>query len=179
MAAACGMDLAHERVRWPKDLTQAHDAAADLERKLKREKEAAENAERWAAMNERLQGLAWARDGICIRPAASTEELVEEGKALRHCVGGYTDSHLRGSIILFIRHERRPERSWFTLNINLENKTRIQLHGYGNERANGKILRIPKEVLEFAEAWEKEILAKWQDPAMKKGKKHGNRTAAA
>lgn len=179
MAEACGLDLAHERVRWPKDLTRAHDEAADLERKLKREKEAAENAGRWAAMNERLQGLAWARGGICIRPAASTEELVKEGKVLHHCVGGYTDTHLRGNIILFVRHERRPERSWFTLNIDLENRTRIQLHGYGNERANGKELRIPKEVLEFVDAWEKEVLANWRDPEKMKGKKHGDRTAAA
>jgi hypothetical protein len=98
---------------------------------------------------------------------------------LHHCVGGYTDTHLRGNIILFVRHERRPERSWFTLNINLENRTRIQLHGYGNERANGKELRIPKEVLEFVDAWEKEVLANWRDPEKMKGKKHGDRTAAA
>lgn len=179
MAADCRLDLAHERVRWPKELTRAHDETMELQRKLKREKEAAENAEKWAEMNERLCGLVWERGGICIRPAASTQELVAEGKVLHHCVGGYTDNHLRGNIILFIRHARRPERSWFTLNINLKDRARIQLHGYGNERAHGKELHIPKEVLEFVDAWEKEVLAKWQDPETMKGKKHGNRTAAA
>lgn len=47
---------------------------------------------------------------------------MQEGATLKHCVGGYAKSHASGRIILFIRHERRPERSWYTLNVDLKTK---------------------------------------------------------
>lgn len=47
-------------------------------------------------MTDRCQGLAWEHDGICIRPAASPLELIEEGNTLRHCVGGYAGTHAMG-----------------------------------------------------------------------------------
>lgn len=178
MAEECGLDLSQEVVRWPKDLTREHDRVMALRKVLDAEKKDMENAEEWLKMNRRTAGLCWEKNGICIRPAHSTKELVEEGEKLHHCVGGYTDSHLAGKIILFIRHTRRPERSWYTLNINLETRMRIQLHGYGNERANGKELHIPKEVLAFVKEWEETVLANWQDPKQKE-KKNGKRTEAA
>ena len=75
-------------------------------------------------------------------------------------MGGYGKAHLSGKLILFVRHARRPERSWFTLNIDTAGRSpkRIQLHGYGNEYAHGKRLTIPQCVLDFVERWEKEIL---------------------
>jgi hypothetical protein len=61
---------------------------------------------------------------------------------------------------LLLRHARRPERSWFTLNISVtkDKPTRIQLHGYGNEWAHGERLTIPQRVLDFVDRWETEIL---------------------
>ena len=61
---------------------------------------------------------------------------------------------------MFIRRYRRPERSYFTLNEDLtgDRPRRIQLHGYGNEYANGKRLTIPKQVLDFCDRWERKVL---------------------
>lgn len=179
MAEECELDLEQAAVRWPKDLAREHDRVMAIREALRKEKEKQENAGHWMEMNTRLQGLCWEKDGICIRPAHSTAELVEEGQKLHHCVGGYTRNHLNGRIILFIRHTRRPERSWYTLSINLETRMRIQLHGYGNERANGKVLHIPKEVLAFVNEWEETVLANWRDPEKQKGKNNGKRTEAA
>ena len=102
------------------------------------------------------------------------EELIAEGNVLQHCVGGYADSHINGKIILFVRHYRRPERSYYTLNVDMtgEQPRRIQLHGYGNER-HGKSMEhrhsIPKKVLEFVDRWEKEVLLPQWAKLKKKG----------
>lgn len=92
-------------------------------------------------------------------------------------MGRYSDAHARGRIILFVRHTRRPERSWYTLNIDVNSKKEIQLHGYGNELAHGKKLKIPRRVREFVDLWEREVLAKWQLPPEQKTKKKKNKAA--
>ncbi len=175
MANAAGWDMTQEQLIWPKDLRAAHDRALAQAKAARDEMKAKD----WAEMTEKLRGLAWERNGICIRAAESQAELTAEGNTLHHCVGRYGQQHLNGEIILFVRHTRRPERSWFTLNVDLETRKRIQLHGYGNEYAHGKPLTIPREVLEFVDAWEKEILAGWKPPKKKQEAKNGKRTKAA
>lgn len=69
-------------------------------------------------------------------------------------------------IIFFVRHKRRPERSYYTLNIDFScGKPReIQLHGYGNERhgPNKQYSHsIPPKVRAFVDRWEKEVLYPW------------------
>ena len=162
MAARAGFDLTQEPVKWPKDLRAAHDRALAA---IKFEEEEAEAAT-FREMSARCKGLAWEHDGICIRPAMTPSELVQEGDTLHHCVGGYAKTHAAGNIILFIRHTRRPERSWYTLNIDVKTHRQIQLHGYGNEYANGKRLHIDKRVLTFVELWRREVLDKWTLPAV-------------
>lgn len=142
---------------YPPSLRRAHDRLA-LEKKAieakKYDAAFAKLAEDWAA-------LEWSDGEICAVLPRSGAELAKEGKALRHCVGGYAGTHAAGKIIVFIRHARRPERSWFTLNIDLTGKNwrEIQLHGYGNEWAHGKHLRIPEKVRAFVDRWEHEVLA--------------------
>lgn len=82
-------------------------------------------------------------------------------------------------IILFIRHTRRPERSWFTLNVDVRNKTILQNHGYGNESAHGRKLHIPKAVQDFVDLWKQEVLDKWTLPKPKKGGSPCTHTSAA
>ena len=176
MAAAAGCDLNQDTVRWPKDLRAAHDRMHET---IQHERVSDKCRQAFAAMTARCAGLAWEHDGICIRPAETPLELIREGSTLHHCVGRYSDSHARGRIILFVRHTRRPERSWYTLNIDVYSKKEIQLHGYGNEFANGKRLKIPRRVREFVDLWEREVLAKWQLPPEQKAKKKKNKAAEA
>ena len=176
MARLAGYDLDQDVVRWPKVLQRAHDRAAAA---VKYQKINSTTKEAFAKMTDRCQGLAWEHDGICIRPAASPLELIEEGNTLRHCVGGYAGTHAMGKIILFVRHTRRPDRSWYTLNINVLTKEEIQLHGYRNEMVDGKRLKIPQRVREFVDLWEREVLAKWQLPPEKAAPKKKSRFAAA
>ena len=66
-------------------------------------------------MAKRLQALRWEYMGLIITPAESEEQLILEGKALGHCVGGYGKAHCSGESIFFIRHTESPKESYFTL----------------------------------------------------------------
>lgn len=175
MAQWAELNLEEEVVRWPPHLRQAHDRLV-AEARYKTDREL---RDRFMRMSERCRALSWEHEGICIRPAATPEELVQEGSVLHHCVGGYAKDHADGRIILFVRHARRPERSWFTLNVDVRSKKRIQLHGYGNERSpKGERLKIPQKVREFVALWEKEVLGPWKLPAEKKAQKKKGGEAA-
>ena len=142
---------------WPRDLRAAHDRLFSA-KKLKEDVSSIANFE---AIAQKWGALEWSDGEICIRLPRCNNDLVAEGHTLHHCVGGYGKNHLRGNLVLFVRHARRPERSWYTLNIDTTGKAphRIQLHGYGNEWADGKRLQIPQRVLDFCDRWEQEILA--------------------
>ncbi len=141
---------------YPPDLRAAHNrifAAKTVLENTKSKREFEALARKWA-------GLEWSDGEYCIRLPRSNGDLIAEGRTLHHCVGSYGAAHLQGKLVLFVRHARRPERSWYTLNIDTTGRSpkRIQLHGYGNEYAHGKRLTIPQCVLDFVERWEKEIL---------------------
>ena len=156
-----GLGEANE-VLWPRDLMAAHDRVAQA----------------WSAKNDlvysmgfsttylSLRELEWTDGNLCIVIPKSERELVEEGETLRHCVGTYGKAHCSGRPIFFVRHFRRPERSYYTLNIDLTGKLpkQIQLHGYGNERhgPNKEYKHsIPQPVRDFCDRWQREVLLPW------------------
>lgn len=161
--------LAHEmdlgdtaEVCWPRDLQAAHDRVAQAwgdRHELKW-------TEGFTATYMALRDLEWTDGDLCIVIPKSEQDLVDEGRVLRHCVGTYGRSHCSGRPIFFIRHYRRPERSYYTLNMDLTGKLprKIQLHGYGNER-HGEHKEyphsIPRSVQDFADRWQREVLLPW------------------
>ena len=175
MAAYMGCRMQDEAVRYPSDPRSAHDRVMAAQKYIHSE---TTYGKAFRAMTERCRGLNWVQGKICIRVAETPSELVDEGETLHHCVGGYAGNHTEGRIILFIRHTRRPERSWFTLNVDVRTKKIIQNHGYHNEHLNGRMLHIPPEVTAFVEAWEKEVLDKWVLPPEKKHKPPADAHAA-
>lgn len=154
---AAQIDVPDAAELWPRDLRAAHDRIFAA----KKQREDTESVANFLAVAETWSALEWSDGEICIRLPRCNNDLIAEGHTLHHCVGGYGTSHLSGKLILFVRHARRPERSWYTLNINVtgDRPTRIQLHGYGNEWAHGGFLHIPQRVLDFVDRWETEILA--------------------
>lgn len=152
---------------WPRNLLAVHER---LTRQTTLKIDSAKNAELqdgFDAVLERYGDIQWTDKDLAVILPKSNLELVMEGNTLNHCVGGYGDGHARGKrIILFIRHYRRPERSYYTLNISFEGDRprEIQLHGYGNERHGTHkqyTHRIPKKVRSFVDKWEKDILEPW------------------
>lgn len=150
-----GGDVTPEE-EYPNNLRYAHDTLAE-KRKLG---DAKKYARQFAEILKKWSGLEWTDGELCTVLPRTNADLVDEGRVLHHCVGGYGKDHAEGRIIVFVRHRRRPERSWYTLNIDTTGKDphEIQLHGYHNEYAHGVRLRIPRKVREFVNRWEREIL---------------------
>lgn len=151
-----------EETLWPRNLVAAHERVTQF----------------WSDRTKTLyqlgfsstfikyRDLEWTDGELCVVLPRVSEDLVLEGKTLRHCVGTYGSQHCTGRPVFFIRHYRRPERSYYTLQINMTGKIpkEIQLHGYGNERHGDRkqyTHRIPKKVRDFCDRWEREVLTPW------------------
>ncbi len=175
-----GREAISDREWWPRDLRAAHD------RECLRLK-AAKNAEidlHFAKVAEKYAALEWNDGELCIRIPRSNEELEKEGRVLRHCVGCYGTRHTEEKVIVFfVRHHRRPERSYYTMDYTFGEKggyVRNQLHGYGNEHHGENKQyshRIPHKVTAFVERWEREVLQPWLAAHMISNKKPTKKSA--
>lgn len=170
-----GQALTQEEL-WPPRLREAHDRLAAIREAAVTREQSRKMQEGFDMVLRRYGGLQWTDGELEILLPRSNQELVAEGQTLRHCVGGYGPQHAAGQrIILFVRHHRRPERSYYTLNISFagDRPEEVQLHGYGNER-HGEHKehkhRIPAKVRQFVDGWEKNILLPWYVKNMKKEK---------
>lgn len=151
-----------EETCWPRDLIAAHDRIVQSWA----EREKMEYQMGFTSAYMLYKNLEWTDGDLCVVLPKVEADLVAEGNTLRHCVGGYGKSHCTGKPVFFIRHYRRPERSYYTLQIDMKGSLpkEIQLHGYGNER-HGEHKQykhsIPKKVREFCDRWEREVLTPW------------------
>ncbi|MEI3089713.1 MAG: PcfJ domain-containing protein [Oscillospiraceae bacterium] len=133
MARELGYDLTEATVAMPKDLRERHDAAAELLEIRKDQAATAAYAKRYKQLCRKYE---FALSGLRIVVPKSGSEIVREGKTLHHCVGGYAARHMSGkTTILFLRHEKRPERPWMTIELTGKDTIR-QIHGYKNEGYN-------------------------------------------
>lgn len=165
MAVMRDYDLADQSVRYPAHLIRVHDrvrAEIETERRererLQKEEWAKKQAEakrkREAAFKkraEKLERFCWKHGRICIRPAKNEEDLIREGKILRHCVATYAQRIADGeSAIFFIRKKSKPEEPWYTLELDEKALTVRQNRGKCNcERT--------EEVKKFEAEWLKHI----------------------
>ena len=159
MAGQLEYDLAEPTVAMPRDLQARHDAAAEIIRHQGSELERKKYEKRRKGLEKRFS---FSLGGLRVVIPGCAREIVEEGQTLHHCVGGYAARHVAGSTtILFLRHERRPERSFLTMELyKARGEWKIQqIHGYRNESydwGKGKHGAPPAEKY----AW---FLAPWLD----------------
>lgn len=164
MARTEGRDLEDSLVRWPRDLKASHARQIQARQEAEARQEAARRAEQIAARAslfkaraEELARLAFTRDGLLIRPCASEDELINEGKVLHHCVASYARDHAGGkTAVLFVRRAEEPDKPFFTLEFDEKNLTVRQNRGLRN------CDRTP-EVADFEKAW-----LEWVKAGMKK-----------
>ena len=77
-------------------------------------------------------------------------DLVDEGKALHHCVGSYIDSVAEGKcLIVFVRRVEEPKKPYVTLEVR-DGKI-AQIHGDRNSEPT-------EEVQKFVELWSRKVL---------------------
>jgi hypothetical protein len=143
MEEQLGQDLTDTQVRFPRNLMAAHDEAAD---QMQKRKEAG-RAVLFRIRRRQLSRWSFAADGLLIRPAASQQDLTDEGNHLHHCVGTYGKRHAEGeSAIFLIRRKSRPGESYYTLELDEKKLTVRQNRGLRN------CPRTP-EVQAFEDLW--------------------------
>lgn len=159
-----GLQLYRENVLLPGNLRAAHENAEKKNRSRLQSQRDREKRDRLRKLEtdyqERLallrQKYAYESDGIMIRVPENGAEIVEEGRILQHCVGGYAHRHLEGKVtILFMRHMSHPDSPWITIQMN--GNSIVQIHGYRNEgihTAHGRFAPDPQEThREFLDGW--------------------------
>ena len=110
------LDLKDPVVFMPKNLFAAHDSAfrnAELVR--------AQNLERKSSelYQKLLKKYGFEDDNYIIVVPHCVEDIVNEGKAMHHCVGGYAERHFNGStVILFLREKERIAKPFVTIEMN-------------------------------------------------------------
>lgn len=130
MGETLDYDFSRRDVLLPKNLRERHDAAVKAI-KIRDDREKTKKYQTRRKTLEKKYGCTW--DGLSIVVPRGIEDIVREGKTLEICVGGYAHRHVEGkTTILFLRHERRPERSWMCIELDDRGEIR-QIHGYRNE----------------------------------------------
>lgn len=127
-AEKCKLDLKVHNVLFPKNLRKAHDDAITTVQAITSRQEYEKAKKRLA---ELVKLYSFNNDLYLIRPPYDTSEIVAEGKALQHCVGGYAGRHANGTTtILFMRSASEPDKPLYT--IEMHGKNLRQVHGYKN-----------------------------------------------
>ena len=148
-AKELGYDMKNEIIIYPKELMKAHDKASKAITTLQK-KQAIEKAKAVTAANEKKYTFEF--DGLRIVIPTCPEDIIAEGKKLRHCVGGYSDRHFSGKLtILFIRSVQAPDKPYVTMEV--RGKKIVQVHGYKNDINKP----LSKSVKQFVEEFRKYI----------------------
>ena len=145
--------LARRDVAFPKNLQGAHDSAIAAIRY--EENEAARKAYE-KKYQKLVKKYSFTAMGLSVVVPEDDRQIINEGKILHHCVGGYAERHMAGAAtILFLRKEKTPWRSYITIEMCGKKGNDIrQIHGYRNENKAGKRLATPGERHgEFLDLW--------------------------
>ena len=156
-------DILNPVVRYPKNLTEAHDNAVANYNAHKAEKEAKEIAEKEAKAKEQLKRkdnqYAFTDGTFKIIVPHTIAEIIKEGKLQEHCVGGYASRHMEGKLtICFLRKVSEPENPLYT--IEMHNKDLTQVQGFKNTTP------LTPEVKKFFYMW-----LKWVKGGSRRNKK--------
>lgn len=153
LAVQLGYDLKEATVAMPKNLQERHDAAAST---IRVNKNAAEMKKYKYRRRKLEKSYSFTMGGLCVLVPTCSEEIIQEGKTLHHCVGGYAARHIEGkTTILFLRKQKTPGRSFLTIELG-EEKGRIvirQIHGYRNELYDRNAIPPRKKYAWFLDVW--------------------------
>lgn len=146
-AETAGFNLDDTAVLNPYDLTAAHDDT-DIEARITGYIE--KGSIYAAALEQRAGELNWLcyeNNSFIIRPIQTFNELIEESRQMRHCVGSYADKYAEGHcVILCVRRRDMPEKAFVTLELSKDFRKIIQLRGFKNSS-------VQEDVKKFCDEW--------------------------
>lgn len=150
-------DMSRRDVVLPKDLRDRHDAAAATVAMLGVQV----NDPRFNKRLKQLNDLyAFDFGGYSIVIPGTTKAIVEEGKTLHHCVGGYAARHMAGDVdILFLRKSRKKNTPFLTIEMSHRSSgtspvRMAQIHGYCNDNFGTRGQGRPRQQFAwFLDVW--------------------------
>ncbi len=162
-----GIDMSEDKNRYPHDFKHWHDVRADEYKTAKALKDAEERAEmyaRFAAVADKYLPMQYDKRGCFIAVIAkSPADLISEGDALHHCVGGmgYDQKFIREeTLIFFIRSKNAPDIPLVTVEYSLKRKRVLQCYGDNDTKPADEILHYVNKVwLPYANRTLKQIAA--------------------
>lgn len=140
-------DMKDKSVLFPKNCATAHDREAERIQKIN-------NAQKNKAFCMAYAGFArkaaLSNKELQIVCPQRANDLVDEGKALHHCVGGYIDNVAEGRcLIVFVRRVEEPKKPYVTVEVR-DGKI-AQIHGDHNSKPT-------EEVQKFIDLWSRKVL---------------------
>lgn len=142
-------DLTDESISKPADFPKMHERLSKLH-KVRQDEIMREQFLKLAEMRREFEYVG--EKYIVIQPE-SIDEIVAEGKALCHCVGGYAERHARGELsIMFLRKKDKPQKPYYTIEVSKDGKI-VQCRGYRNNYNNPK----PESIKRFEEEYQKRL----------------------
>lgn len=140
-------DMTNSFVLYPRDLQKAHDKLAHriqlkADAQLRRD---------FKVAYQRIMGqLDFELDGMRIVCPATPEDIVAEGQALHHCVGGYVDRVAQQkTMILFLRRCEDLSKPFYTVEV---------CHGRAVQVRGMQNAGMTPEVQRFMDRWERQVL---------------------
>lgn len=134
-------------ILFPRNLKSAHDhvvEALDVKHTAEQEKAIADSFEEWQRLYQ------YKGKDLMVIPPHSSKELIDEGTALRHCVGRYVKRVAqRECAILFVRKVAEPDKSLCTVEV--RDGQVVQTRGFDNEDP-------PAKIKAFIERWKRQVL---------------------
>lgn len=150
-------DLSRGDVLYPKRLKEAHDNASAAVTVQKNKLAFEKYKARYENLKKKYE---WSDGTYKILIPKGINDIVEEGKVLSHCVGGYAERHVNGkTTILFMRLANDPEKRLVTIEV--KGDTICQNYGY-------KDRRVTEKEKEFIEKWIAWVRAGSRRPKKKK-----------
>lgn len=140
---------------FPRDLVTAHDRITGVYN-AKLEAERLEKSKKLLAKSARLTkrlcaAYCYEDEHYTVVVPQIPDDIICEGKALRHCVGGYAQRHFEGvTVIVFIRRKEAVSTPYFTVELRPGTGSIVQIHGLRNCNPDS-------DLQAFVDAWQKDV----------------------
>ena len=135
------------------DVVRIHDALTELKNEQDRELQAYWNMaeaerrrkdeEKRKETDEQRKCYEYEDEEFIIRLPKTVNEIVNEGTTQRICIGGYTTRHSKGETnLFFLRRKDDEDTPFYAIEMN-NNKSIVQIHGFGNKWLGNNPEAIP------------------------------------
>lgn len=154
-AEGIGLNLSNSIFLMPKNLNRKHDEVTAEYAYVLSQKRSAKEKEKYETRRQKLEKkYRFGYGGLTVCVPFGSEDIVQEGKRLHHCVGGYAQRHIEGAVtILFLRRNEKVP----MVTIEMSGNNIRQIHGWDDERTacpeNPKRTPCMKLYAEFLTVW--------------------------